>query len=103
MTRMADKELYEYRLEYYAALGHADDKIAKRKLERLRDLQAKRRLSQAKSAPVSNQSNKHNDTASPSLNTGIGPSNISSPSLAISRSKPKRQFETTHINKRTPL
>jgi len=103
MTRMADKELYEYRLEYYAALGHADDKVAKRKLERLRDLKARRRLSQAKTAPLSNQSNKHNDTASSSLNTGIGPSNISSPSLAISRSKPKRQFETTHINKRTPL
>ena len=103
MTRMADKELFEYRLEYYAALGHADDKVAKRKLERLRDLKARRRLSQAKTIHASNQSNTHNDTTSPGLNSDKGPSNINPPSLAISRSKPKRQFETTHINKRTPL
>lgn len=103
MTRMADKELYEYRLEYYASLGHADDKVAKRKLERLRDLKARRRPKQAKVNPTVNQPNTHGNTASPGMNTNKERSNISTTSLAMARSKPKRQFETTHINKRTPL
>ncbi|HHH35407.1 MAG TPA: hypothetical protein ENK48_01095 [Gammaproteobacteria bacterium] len=35
--RMKDRQLHRYRLEYYAALGHAKDKVAKVRLERLRD------------------------------------------------------------------
>ena len=36
--------LYELRLKYYASLGHADDKVAMRRLERLNDYKAEQRL-----------------------------------------------------------
>lgn len=115
MTRMADKALYEFRLEYYAALGHADDKVAKRKLERLRDLKVIRRLQQAETDASSTKQNQQIDMASSEQRTekGTKPSakadKKSSKTKARSSrvpalgSKPKSQFKITHINKRTPL
>jgi putative transposase len=42
--RMQDTELYRLRLEYYAALGHADDKVARVRRDRLRDALTARAL-----------------------------------------------------------
>ncbi|AFI84673.2 hypothetical protein Q7A_1855 [Methylophaga nitratireducenticrescens] len=113
MTRMEDRELYEYRLEYYAALGHADDKVAKRKLERLRDLKARRRIKDVEKITTDERSkksgNKADLTPKPENFTRNAPNpeqdhSKTLPSKQVMpRNKPKSQFEITHINKRAPL
>jgi putative transposase len=90
MNRLDDTLLYQYRLEFHAALGHKDDRVAKRKLARLKQLKASRtnqRMTEANNSDNSSLTNKVNKA------TQI--------STSISRtSKPARQFESTQISKR---
>lgn len=45
LERLSDQELYQMRQEYYALLGRKDDPVSKRRLEKLRDELAAKRLS----------------------------------------------------------
>lgn len=75
--RMQDIELYRLRQEYYAALGHADDKVARIRRDRLRDALAARALSgepQTQEEPQSPKPSRDtNHTPSAESDTPISP------------------------------
>lgn len=107
MIRMQDAELYKLRLEFYAALGHGDDKIAKRKLERLMDHEAAKRLAQeSTSDPDSSDTSSDPDTQSTDESSEdhaeiSSEANEDSPSNSNTQRKP--HYPSTNVNKRAPL
>ncbi len=113
MERMTDKELYRLRLEYKASLGHGDDKIARRKLERLRDYEVQSRLEMTYPIPEADPDTSEapgSDTVEDSSPASIRniPTESESPSnqkagVFKRGNKPESKFEVTTITKRNPL
>jgi len=113
MERLADKMLYRLRLEYKASLGHGDDKIARRKLERLNDYEAQSRLELTDSTPESDpttteapESDTVEDRSSESVQSiTTEPETTSNQKevVSIQGNKPESKFKVTTINKRNPF
>ncbi len=112
MKRMAEKELYRLRLEYKASLGHADHKIARRALERLRDYELKKRLEVVN--PISEADQAIKEVPDPDVVEDCSSESKNKPSKSEVPSnkekgeskpgnKPKSKFKVSTITKRNPL
>lgn len=106
ISRMKDKELYRLRLEFHAALGHRDDRIAKRTLQRLLDHKAALRLKDTSDEPsaqeVRENSASQGHETEPN-NNYQDETSVATPLQHELREKHESQYPSTKISKRKPL
>lgn len=92
LSRMDDREAYRLRVEYYAALGRANDPISRRQLEKLRDQLASRRLDQ--SMP---------DDTDPTDIQNLENDEAEAPVILASDKKSRRSHSRGHADEKTTL